>query len=181
VSPASAMIQSGHRISARRRPHGQHADPAGVPHRVRHQGPLSFADSGSPSRRNSWRCWSVTGWRMIRGICGTDGLGTCSCTPSGCGGLGGGIPDLGLKPQAVPLDRFAIGVADDRTHRSTRFGVRRHVCALVSCGAGAGMLLCALHCTPRFDSARSAPIQSGVVPPHSKPPSPGRAGGAPGY
>jgi len=90
--------------------------------------------------------------------------------------------DRGARIRWVESVGNRIGTAvDDRTRRSTRFGVRRHVCALVSCGAGAEMLLCALHCTPRFDSARSAPIQSGVVPPHSKSPSPGRAGGATGY
>jgi len=52
---------------------------------------------------------------MIRGICGTDGRGACSRTPSGCARRGGGATHLGLKPQAVPLDRFAIGAAaDDR-------------------------------------------------------------------
>ncbi len=50
---------------------------------------------------------------MIRDTFGAEDHVVISCTPSGCGGLGGGIPDLGLKPQAVPLDRFAIGAAAD--------------------------------------------------------------------
>jgi len=53
------------------------------------------------------------------------------------------MPDLGLKPQAVPLDRFAIGAAGNRMLRDTWFGVRRQVCALVPCGAGAGIWLSA--------------------------------------
>ncbi len=62
--------------------------------------------------------------------------------------------------------------ADDRKRRSTRFGVRRHVCALVSRGTrapGSGFPRLPVR---RGCALRSAPIQSGVVPPHSKPPHP---------
>ena len=49
------------------------------------------------------------------------------------------------------------------------FGVRRHVGALDSRVAGAGILLCAPRRSRLFCPARPAPIQSGVVPPHSGP------------
>jgi len=49
-----------------------------------------------------------------------------------------------------------------------RFGVRRHVCALVSRGTRAPRSYFTRLTALRDLTLRSAPIQSGVMPPHSK-------------
>jgi len=83
--------------------------------------------------------------------------------------LGPDGPQVTASRDALWIARSALECAGSTALWPDRFGVRRHVCALVSRGTRAPRYYFTSLTAPSDFTPRSAPIQSGVMPPHSRP------------